>query len=116
MFVAERPRFLTGVDPKAHCFDPTPHLPYLEAACYIEPRLFEVSEHTPCEVPVACFAAHRAEALKFARQLDDAGRLFLARTDEAPKSQRMNLIAVYESPEVDRIFGTAGVEITLKRT
>ena len=84
-FVVERARFLTGVDPKAHCVDPAPHLPYLEAACYIEPRLLEVAEDTPCEVPVARFAASRAEAFKFTKQVDDAGRLFLARTDEAPK-------------------------------
>ena len=85
-----------------HHFDPVPHLPFLDAACYLETRLLEVGEHEPCDPPVARFSAPRKEALEFARQLDAAGRLHLARVDEAPADQRMNLIAVYKNADIDR--------------
>ena len=64
--------------------------------------MLEVGEHTPSDLPVAKFAAHRTEALEFARQIYFAGRLYLATIAEAPGDQRMHLISPYKSPTVDR--------------
>ena len=91
-------------DLKNHCFDPTHWLPMLEAACYQEPRLLETDESraAKCPLPVSRFSAPREEAIAFAKQLDRAGRLFLATPEEAPKEDRMNVLAVYKSEDIDR--------------
>ena len=105
-FKASRARFLNTPedDLKNHCFDPTHWLPMLEAACYQEPRLLETDESraAKCPLPVSRFSAPREEAIAFAKQLDRAGRLFLATPEEAPKEDRMNVLAVYKSEDIDR--------------
>ena len=54
------------------------------------------------DVPLSHFGADRVEALKFANLIDEGGRLHLARPSEALAEDRMNVIAVYKSMEVDR--------------
>ena len=113
--VAERARFLTGVDPKAHCFDPTSHLPYLEALCYIEPRLLEVSEHTPCEVPVARFAAPRAEANSPGNSMMQGAYSSHART-KLRKANETNLLQFMRAPRSIALYGAGSVDITSRHT
>ena len=97
-FNAARAEFLNA----PALFDPAPHLGPFEAACFLEPRLLEVPRD-PCPHPVGGLRCQRAEILKFVRKLDAAGRLHLATPAEAPRDQRMNLIAVPKNEAVDRI-------------
>ena len=46
--------------------------------------------------------ADRGEAVQFAHLIDKVGRLHLARPDEALAEDRMNVVTVYKSVEVDR--------------
>ena len=101
-FVASRARFLAGADVDAHAFDPALWMPYLEAACYLEPRLLLDPSPPKCDIPIAKFRAPRTEALEFIRQLDKTGRLFLSEPELAPKGERMSLIAVFKNAEIDR--------------
>ena len=73
----------------------------LEGAAYLEPRLLEVTGELS-DLPLLRFGADRGEAVTFANLIDKAGRLHLARPDEAMAEDRMNVIAVYKSVEVDR--------------
>ena len=98
-FTASRAKFLAGGFVPG--FDPVPWLPVLEGATYLEPRLLEVTG-VDSDLPVARFAADRSEAVKFAELIDSAGRLYLARPEEAPAGDRMNVLAVYKSETVDR--------------
>ena len=96
-FKASRAEFLHT---PAH-FDLAAHLQPLDAACFLEPRLLEV-ECSPCPLPVAGIRSQRRELLQFARQLDLAGKLHLALPEEAPAEDRVNLLAVYKSAQLDR--------------
>ena len=102
-FVAARAKFLDvpSGDLHRHCFDPAPWLQPFDAACYLEPRLLEWDAGA-CPLPTSRFGASRAEALEFIQKLDRAGRLYLSDTTSCPKEDRMNLLAVYKSAEVDR--------------
>ena len=97
-FKASRAKFLASDVPG---FDPVPWLPVLEGATYLEPRLLEVTE-TCSDLPMSRFSAPRSEAVEFAELIDTAGRLHLARPEEAPVGDRMNVLAVYKSETVDR--------------
>ena len=74
----------------------------LEGATDLEPRLLEVTGELS-DLPLSRFGADRGEAVKFVNLIDKAGRLHLARPGEALAEDRMNVIAVYKSVEVDRI-------------
>ena len=73
----------------------------LEGATYLEPRLLEVNGELS-DLPLSRFGADRGEPVKFVNPIDKAGRLHLARPGEGLADDRMNVIAVYKSVEVDR--------------
>ena len=82
-------------------FDPVSSLPVLEGATYLEPRLLEVIGELS-HLSLSCFGADRAEAVQFVILIDQAGRLHLARPGKALADDRIHVIAVYKSVEVDR--------------
>ena len=96
-FKADRAEFMTE---HAH-FDPTPHLDVLDAACYVEPRLLELGAPA-CPLPRAGMRGQRHEVLRYVRRMDEFGKLHLAAPADAPKEDRMSLIAVYKSEARDR--------------
>ena len=97
-FVASRAKFLKT---EIAGFDPVPWLPVLEGATYIEPRLL-VTGSEESDLPLARFGATKSEGAKFAKLIDDAGRLFLARPHEAAVADRMNVMSVYKDKDCDR--------------
>ena len=97
-FVASRAKFLKT---EIAGFDPVPWLPVLEGATYIEPRLL-VTGTEESDLPLARFGATKSEGAKFAKLIDDAGRLYLARPHEAAAADRMNVMSVYKDKDWDR--------------
>ena len=55
-----------------------------------------------CPLPVSRFSVPREEAVAFVKQLDRAGRLLLCTPHEVPKEDRIHLLAVFKTAEVDR--------------
>ena len=95
-FKADRARFLAvdSSELRRHRFDPAPWLHPFEAACYLEPRIIE-HDAGRRPLPQSKFGADRSEAIKFAKMLDRAGRLYLADETECPAADRMNLLAAF---------------------